>query len=95
MAYSESGLRALVEEHMSQHFREDREQIQQTTALALFRPPQDYNVLKLTAHDMGFLKTRGIQVDESDWDLSADEKPSKTKLSQSLWASILEKAWRS
>lgn len=96
MAYTEGGLRSLVEEHMAQHTREDRQQVQQSTAIALFRPPVDYNTLKVTSRDLGFLKTRGIKIDEKiELDLSIEPKPTKEELPVRIWAEVLERAWKS
>lgn len=57
--------------------------------------PKNYDVLKLTTVDRGFLKTRGVLVDgKIELDLS-DPKPSKDKdsLGQGAWYRILCDAW--
>jgi hypothetical protein len=91
--YTERGLNLLVEDHMSQHQREDTERGVMSTAMAVF-VRKDYNVLRLTPVDMGFLKTRGIKIDdETEVDLVSTPKPSKTELGQRLWARILHNSW--
>jgi len=49
MAYTEGGLRALTDEHVQQHIREDRES-QQTRdqAIEYIGPRRDYDVLILS-----------------------------------------------
>lgn len=78
---------------MSQHRQEDRDRGNVAAAIVKFNPP-DYNTLKVTAADIGFLKTRGIKIDDHiKIDRTAIPKPSKEELSQSLWAKILDRAW--
>lgn len=96
MSYTEKGLQLLSEEHMDQHRREDREmQNQAVTALEYVGPRKDYDILNLTAKDIGFLKTRGIAIDKNiEWDLSIEPKPTTEELSQNKWAHILDRALR-
>lgn len=92
VAYTEGGLRTLSEEHIYQHMREDRERGEITKSIILFRPP-DYDILQVTATDIGFLKARGIALDDKIViDRSIIPQPSKTELRQSAWAKILDRA---
>jgi hypothetical protein len=95
MAYTEGGLRALTDEHVQQHIREDRES-QQTRdqAIEYIGPRRDYDVLILSPSDLCFLKTRGIAVDDKiEIDYAYEPKPSgNSELGQKLWAKILDRA---
>jgi len=96
MAYTEGGLRALTEEHISQHIREDREnQKAREAAIEYVGPTRDYDVLDLSPEDVCFLKTRGIAIDDKiEINYAHEPKPSKdSKLGQTLWARILDRAW--
>jgi hypothetical protein len=87
-------MRALAEEHLAQHAREDREENLRKTAITLYRPLKDYNTLNVTARDIGFLKTRGVSLDDKiELDLSIEPRPSTNFLSRRLWTEILEAAW--
>jgi hypothetical protein len=57
--------------------------------------PKDYDTLKLTLVDRGFLKTRGVLVDGKIELDSSDPRPSKDKdsLGQGAWYRILCDAW--
>ena len=93
-AYTDSGLRALSEEHMEQHLREDREAQKRAVALEYIGPKKNYDVLNLTLVDIGFLKTRGIAIDDGvELDLSIEPKPTTGEFPQRKWAAVLEKAW--
>jgi hypothetical protein len=95
-AYTESGMKMLIEEHLAQHRREDMEQGMLSASVSLFRGPRNHNVLRVTPTDMGFLKTRGIKIDDQmEVDLVSEPKPSKDELAlgQRLWARILHSAW--
>lgn len=90
MAYTQQGLHLLTEEHMYQHDREDRES-RRNKAIEYTGPKKDYNILKMTLQDIGFLKTRGIKLDDQiEIDLSLDSKPTSDKLSPKIWAKILD-----
>jgi hypothetical protein len=65
LSYTEHGLQIFVEQHKSDHAREDREQRENIGAVLDKRIPPDYNILKLTRKDIEFLKTRSIAVDEN------------------------------
>jgi hypothetical protein len=96
MAYTETGLRALTDEHIAQHIREDRE-IQQARNMAIeyIGPRRDYDVLSLSQADVCFLKTRGIAIDDKiEIDYAYEPKPSgNSELGQGLWAKTLNRAW--
>lgn len=95
VAYTEGGLRALAEEHIYQHMREDRlaSDSPAVKSTVLFRPP-DYNTLRLAAADIGFLKTRGVALDDKIvLDPSIKNRPTNESLKQSLWVQILDRAW--
>lgn len=94
MSYTETGMYKFKEEHMLQHSREDKEILQAATeAIEYASPGRNYNNLQLTLIDMGFLKTRGIALDDQvELDLN-DPKPSKTELHQGQWSRILNSAW--
>lgn len=107
VSYTERGMRLLSEEHILQHMREDREsptlgQITQkineevkakSDALAIVEE-KDYNILKLTAVDIGFLKTRLIKIDDQiEYDPAQDPRPTNDELNQWLWRRILDKVW--
>lgn len=71
IAYTERGMRLLAEEHIYKHIREDREKAanmlegkQEQTAMTIYEP-KDYDILKLTRSDIGFLRTRGIAIDDN------------------------------
>jgi hypothetical protein len=96
MAYTEGGLRALTDEHVAQHVREDREnQHIRDQAIEYIGPRRNHNILELTLADIGFLKTRGIALDDKiELDLAHDPKPSSSiGLGQRQWARILDRAW--
>jgi hypothetical protein len=94
VAFTAGGLAVLADEHMEQHRREDKERGQMTMAMAVFRP-KNYDVLSLTPEDFGFLKTRGIALDDKiEVDLTSERSPSEGELDQATWADILRRAWR-
>jgi len=92
LAYTQNGLNLFIEEHLSQHRQEDRERGETVAAIVKFRPP-DYDTLRVTAIDIGFLKTRGIAIDDKIvFDPTIIPKLSKNELSQSRWSEILDRA---
>jgi hypothetical protein len=63
-------------------------------AIQMIEQPKDYNVLKLSLTDIGFLKTRGIALDDKiELDLVTEYREAKTELDQVRWSRILNSAW--
>jgi hypothetical protein len=93
-AYTEGGIRALSEEHIDQHIREDHEAQKRAVALEYVGPRKNYNILNVTLTDIGFLKTRGVAIDSGvELDLSIEPKPTTEELPQRKWAAALGRAW--
>lgn len=91
--WTENGMRILREKHLTAHRKQDKADGTLAGALAKLRQ-KDLNKLDVTLIDIGFLKTRGIKIDENIiLDFSIEERPSKTELSQRQWAEILERIW--
>jgi hypothetical protein len=64
-SWTEKGMQNFKEMHEEEHANEDREnRIAYQKALET-APPKNYNELLITHHDVNFLKTRGIAIDES------------------------------
>lgn len=93
--YTQHGLNILREEHISTHRREQKSDTESKQILDRIRD-KNINKLDLTLTDIGFLKTRGIKIDEDiNLDFSIAEQPSKSEgLSQKEWAEILERAFQ-
>ena len=88
--WSATGLNYLREEHVSKHRQQEKADSTLVAALARLRE-RNPNKLPVSLTDIGFLKTRGIKLDDDiELDFSVDDKPSKTELSQKTWAKILE-----
>jgi hypothetical protein len=73
-SYTEGGMRLFRDKHIDQHMNEDRavepQPIRKPEQKKLPPAPivikeQDYNILRLTSVDKGFLKTRGVRIDEN------------------------------
>lgn len=92
-------MRALSEEHMEQHYREDREKNRLSMQEFAGRPPKNYDVLIMSTQDIAFLKTRGVKIDagiEHDSCIEynpVSEKEQHLELPRSIWRKILERAW--
>lgn len=96
-AYTEGAFKSMCDVHIAQHIRDDEKERQKaqamTTAIQVFIP-KDYDRLILTPTDIGFLRTRGIKIDDQiELDLISKHSPSKTELDQVRWARILHNAW--
>jgi hypothetical protein len=78
IAVSEAGLRVLSEQHMDQHYREDRDKRQDTEDTSSIESDKDYSVLNITAQDVGFLRTRHIKIDD-DMEVSWSSNRSQSK----------------
>ncbi len=73
-SYSKDGLQALVNVHNMEHEFTRRRHIKEfdeALAKAKVEKPKDYNKLPINVIDIGFLKTRGIKVDD-DMELTSD-----------------------
>lgn len=67
LAFTQRGMNLLAEEHIYKHMREDREKAAQPNpeaAIEVYKP-KDYDTLRVTKSDIGFLRTRGIQIDDN------------------------------
>jgi hypothetical protein len=93
-AWTVNGLNIQKEEHLKKHLNEDREALHNFDQRLLQGPPRDHNKLHLTWADVVFLWSRGVFVDEVDYDKTAkDSKPAGEGMTPGEWARILERAW--
>lgn len=74
--YSEKGLEVLVRVHKLHHEIERMRHIQKFDRDMLSAPKKDYNGLKISRIDIGFLKTRGIAIDD-EMELVSDGRSSE------------------
>jgi hypothetical protein len=76
-AFTEAGMKALRDQHIAQHMRQDREvqikKVEEVKALPEAKPElpvvfveRDYDILLMTRADLAFLKTRGVKVDDEN-----------------------------
>lgn len=71
ITWTQKALRDSIEHHEYKHrkevegFRKDEEQKRAESAIVPYQQ-RNYDILPLTATDVGFLETRGIRVDEQD-----------------------------
>lgn len=93
MAWTEKGLQLEIDRHLDQHRRDDIQAGNHSVALTVYKR-SNYETLLVNATDAGFLRTRGIKLDDS---IIIDEtlgyQVSDTELSLSRWAKILDAAW--
>jgi hypothetical protein len=64
-SYSQPGLDVLIRCHEIDHAAEQRRNMQAFDEALRVGPKRNYNTLVINLTDMGFLKTRGIQVDDT------------------------------
>lgn len=93
--YTEGGMRTHSEMHMEQHYKDDRKLlIAFQNALNAPRFPASQQ-LHINWADIGFLKTRGIQIDEDIiYEPSLKYEMNEEKgIKENTWKRILEKIW--
>ena len=78
MAWTETGLNNLVDFHMDEHHKEDRERMQQFAEVDV--STKNYDKLKITYLDLVFLTTRHIAIDDDMEQVDdIDERPSRKR----------------
>ena len=94
VAWSKNGLDRLAEMHLDEHYKEHRDRIAKIeTALSVKKKPEEYQKLRVNWADIGFLKTRGIAIDE---DVIYDKlQPYHAQWEEEVlnWRKLLEAAW--
>lgn len=71
-SYTESSLDALANIHRRMHVEETIQNIRTFEEAKALAPPKDYNKLVINRTDLGFLKTRGILLDQ-DMEISYEK----------------------
>jgi hypothetical protein len=95
VSWTETGLARLKEPHLDEHYQDDKETLAVFQSKLLSQPIRDYNKLRLTWADVTFLWTRGIAVDETDYDKSAKAAPNaEVDRNQIEWGKILDSVIR-
>ena len=90
-SWTDTGLFRLKEPHINKHFLEDKETLEIFQSKLISAPVRDYNKFRLTWNDVTFLWTRGIRVDEADYDKTTTATPNnETDRNQVEWGKILD-----